>query len=349
MKRIINKNEFNPSRVGLKNGNFIGLPFTEEDANIVLLPVPWDVTASYGDGTAYGPQAILDASVQIDLFDYDIEDAWSLGIYMKKIDSMIMDKRNELRARSRTYINFLENGGNINESPAQKKILDEINHECHNLNLIVYTKCKKLIEAGKIVGLVGGDHSVSLGFCKALQEKYKNIGILQVDAHMDLRNAYEGFHYSHASIFNNILEYKGVTKLVQVGIRDYCEEEMQKVREESKRISVFFDQEIKENIYRGISWNEQCKSIIEKLPSDVYVSLDIDGLDPKLCPGTGTPVPGGLDFFELVFLIRELVNNGRRIIGFDLCETGKYEWDANVSSRILYKMCNLTGRSQGLI
>ncbi|MFA5533390.1 MAG: arginase family protein, partial [Mariniphaga sp.] len=89
--------------------------------------------------------------------------------------------------------------------------------------------------------------------------------------------------------------------------------------------------------------------IIEKLPEQVYISFDIDGLDPKLCPHTGTPVPGGLDFPEAVYLLKRLTESGRRIIGFDVCETGNNEWDANVAARIIYKICNLTGRSQGLI
>lgn len=341
--------EFNPSGVGLKNGNFIGLPFTEKNARLVLLPMPWDVTVSYGEGTALGPDAIRDASTQLDLFDADVEDAWKLGIFMQPIDQVVLKKRDELRQLAWPYIQFLEEGGNISEELSMRKALDEMNKGCSEMNKWVFKQSKNLLAAGKLVGIVGGDHSVPLGFIKALAEKYEEFGILQIDAHLDLRDSYEGFTFSHASIFNNALKEKAVSKLVQVGIRDYCEEEMKLVEKEEDRISVFFDQEIKENRFDGKTWNVQCGEIVEQLPERVYISFDIDGLDPKLCPNTGTPVPGGLDFPEALFLLKKVVESGRKIIGFDVCETGNNEWDANVAARIIYKLCNLTGRSNGLI
>jgi agmatinase len=121
------------------------------------------------------------------------------------------------------------------------------------------------------------------------------------------------------------------------------------VDSEEERISVFFDQELKENRFNGKTWNVQCGEIVEELPELVYISFDIDGLDPKLCPNTGTPVPGGLDFPEAVFLLKKVVESGRKIIGFDVCETGNNEWDANVAARIIYKLCNLAGRSNGFV
>jgi agmatinase len=341
--------EFNPSGVGLKNGNFIGLPFTEKTARLVLLPVPWDVTVSYGEGTALGPEAIREASTQLDLFDPDVENAWKLGIYMQQEDQAILKKRKELRQLAWPYINFLENGGNVSEELSMRKALDEMNSGCSEMNNRVFEQSKKLLDAGKMVGIVGGDHSVPLGFIRALAEKYEEFGILQIDAHLDLRNSFEGFTFSHASIFNNVLKEKAVSKLVQVGIRDFCEEEMEIAENEEERISVFFDQELKENLFNGKTWNVQCGEIVEELPELVYISFDIDGLDPKLCPKTGTPVPGGFDFPEAVFLLKKVAESGRKIIGFDVCETGNNEWDANVAARIIYKLCNLTGRSNGLI
>ena len=341
--------EFNPSGVGLKSGNFIGLPFTEKSARLILLPVPWDVTVSYGEGTALGPEAIRDASTQLDLFDSDVEDAWKLGIFMQPTDQVVLKKRDELRQLAWPYIQFLEQGGNVTGELSMRKALDEMNTGCSEMNKWVFNQSKRLLAAGKLVGIVGGDHSVPLGFIQALAEKYEEFGILQIDAHLDLRGSYEGFTFSHASIFNNALKEKAVSKLVQVGIRDYCEEEVKLVEKEEERISVFFDQELKENRFNGKSWNVQCGKIVEELPELVYVSFDIDGLDPKLCPNTGTPVPGGLDFPEAVFLLKKVVESGRKIIGFDVCETGNNEWDANVAARIIYKLCNLAGRSNGLI
>jgi agmatinase len=341
--------EFNPSGVGLKNGNFIGLPFTEDSANVILIPVPWDVTVSSRQGTAHGPQAILDASVQLDLYDPDVEDAWKLGIFMPPADESVLRKRNELRPKAAGYIGFLEEGGNLQGFPRMKKVLREINDACGQMNQWVYHQTKKRLDAGKLTGVVGGDHSVPLGFLKALGEKFHDFGVLQLDAHFDLRENYERFTFSHASVFFNALKDKAVSKLVQVGIRDFCEEELKKVKEEGDRVVVFFDHTLKENRFCGMDWNTQCNEIANKLPRDVYISFDIDGLDPKLCPNTGTPVPGGLGFAEGIFLIKKLVESGRRIIGFDLCETGNSEWDANVGARLLYKMSNMTGRSRGII
>lgn len=349
MNRTSQHKEFNPSGVGLKNGNFIGLPFDQDTANVVLLPVPWDVTVSYREGTAMASQAILDASIQLDLFDSDIQDAWKLGIFMLPVSDELLKARDNWRPKAAEYINFLEAGGTITENFNMQKLLNSINEACAEMNNKVYQESKKWLDENKLVGLVGGDHSTPLGFLKALSEKYNDFGILQIDAHHDLREGYEGFKFSHASIFYNALKLDSVSKLVQVGIRDYCEEEVQFINNQQERISVFYDQDIKERIFEGTFWNLQCNKIIEELPEKVYISFDIDGLDPKLCPGTGTPVPGGLEFYEVNYLIKKLVESGRKIIGFDLCEVGTDEWDANVGARILYKLCNWSGRSQGMI
>jgi agmatinase len=346
MNSISHKYDFNPSGVGLKNGNFIGLPFTESSANVVLLPVPWDVTVSYREGTALAPQAILDASVQLDLFDADVKDAWKLGIFMHTVDANIIEARNRFRPKATDYIHFLETGGLVSENAEMETILKEVNFQCSQIHHWVYHQCKKLLDAGKMVGIIGGDHSVPLGFLKAIAEKYDSFAILQIDAHHDLRGIYEGFEYSHASIFYNALQIKEISKLVQVGIRDYCKEEVVKAEKEANRILVFYDQYLKENGFTGMNWNEQCDIIISTLPQMVYVSFDIDGLNPGFCPNTGTPVPGGIDFAEIVFLLKKLVDSGRRIIGFDLCEVGNNEWDANVGARLVYKICNLMGKSQ---
>ncbi len=341
--------DFNPSGVGLKNGNFIGLPFNEETANVILLPVPWDVTVSFIEGTAHAPAAIREASLQLDLYDADIKGAWKLGIFMPPTDRLILNKRNTLREKAVRCIDYLEKGGRLTVDSHMEEIRDEIDSGCIELNQWVYEQCKELIEKDKIIGLTGGDHSIPLGFLQAVAEKYSDFGILQIDAHHDLRESYEGFHYSHASVFYNALKIDAVSRLVQVGIRDYCEEEVETAKKEKERVVTFYDQQLKEFQYKGEKWNEQCGRIIEKLPDNVYISIDMDGLDPKLCPNTGTPVPGGFDFSEVSFLLKKLVESGRRIIGFDCCETGNHAWDANVAARLIYKLCNWSGRSQGRI
>lgn len=343
------ENDFDPSGVGLKNGNFIGLPFTLETANVILVPVPWDVTVSYREGTALSPQAILDASVQLDLFDADVENAWQLGVYMQPTDAGILARRNEMRPKAVSYIDFIENGGVVAEDNGMKAVLNEVNYNCQLVNDWVYQQTKKQLDTGKLVGLIGGDHSTPLGYLKALAEKHPEFGILQIDAHLDLRSSYEGFTYSHASIFYNVLELGEIKKLVQVGARDFCDEEVEKVRKEGDRISVFYDRQMKGLSFDGYSWKTQCETIIDKLPQKVYISFDIDGLDPTLCPQTGTPVPGGLTYAEANFLLGKIIERGHQIIGFDLCETGNSEWDANVAARLIYKMSNLMGKSAGMI
>jgi agmatinase len=165
-----------------------------------------------------------------------------------------------------------------------------------------------------------------------------------VDAHCDFREGYEGFVYSHASIMYNALrEIPGLKKLVQVGIRDFSEGEFNFVKENSERVHTFFDQKIKERIYEGESWKNIVDEIISRLPQKVHISFDIDGLDPKLCPGTGTPVQGGFETEQVMYLFNKLVASGKELIGFDLVEigVGESDWNSNVGARLLFRMCNL--------
>jgi len=177
---------------------------------------------------------------------------------------------------------------------------------------------------------------------QALAEKHTSFGILHIDAHADLREAYEGFEFSHASIMFNALKIPQIKQLVQVGIRDYCEAELQLIQSD-QRITTYFDRDLKYQQFEGKAWSVICNQIINKLPEKVYLSFDIDGLDPKLCPHTGTPVPGGLEFEQALYLVEKLVNSDRKIIGFDLNEVapGNDEWDANVGARLLYRLSNM--------
>jgi len=334
---------FDPSGVGLNNGNFIGLPFTEEESEIVLFRVPWDVTVSFAEGTATGAQNVLAASTQLDLGDLFAPDAWKRGIFFKKANAYWARRSAELREAAKTYIEFLENGGNVADKPKMQRILDEVNYTSENLTRWVKDETKKLLKAGKKVGLVGGEHSTPLGYLQALAEHYGEFGVLQIDAHMDLREAYEGFTYSHASIFNNALKIKEIAQLTQVGIRDFCEEELEVSKRENGRVVVHFDENIKGQLYSGITFAAICEQIVESLPQRVYVSFDIDGLRPELCPHTGTPVPGGLDFQQACYLLRQVRLSGREIIGFDLCEVAGvgHDWDGNVGARVLYRLCGV--------
>ena len=345
---MIHLEDFDPSGCSAANGNLIGLPFDEENAKIVLLPVPWEVTVSYSAGTARAPENILEASYQLDLYDADIKDAWRMGIFMRPTNQKILKKSDKYRYFAAMHIARIER-----QLKPKKRQLNKINIGCEKLHKWVEKSCLQLLESEKVVGLVGGDHSTPLGLLWALGAHLgeAEFGILQIDAHCDLRRAYEGFVYSHASIMYNALEtIPNLSKLVQVGIRDYCQEEIDYAEAQGERVKIFFDQDIKEAHYEGRNFQQVCLDIIQHLPQNVYISFDIDGLDPKLCPNTGTPVAGGFELQEMFYLIKLLVKSGRKIIGFDVVETGiKSEWDGNVAARLLYKLANLTGHSQGFV
>lgn len=335
---------FNPNSAGNPNNNIFGLPFTEEEAKLVLLPIPWEVTVSYGAGTARSAEHIFKASLQVDLYDNDYPDAWKQGYFMKEVDKKILLKSDYLRKEAELYIDYISKGEALEKNKFMCKSLKEINEGSHMLNDWVQAKTQELLDKGKLVGLIGGDHSTPLGYLKALAKKYGEFGIIQIDAHCDLRKAYEDFKYSHASIMYNVLsEIPEVNKLVQVGIRDYCDEECACIQESPNRIITYFDQHIKERQFEGESWKSIVDEIVAHLPQQVYISFDIDGLDPKLCPNTGTPVNGGFETEQVLYLFKKIKSSGRQFIGFDLVEVGvgESDWDSNVGARLLYRICNM--------
>lgn len=341
--------QFDPNGVGQSKGIF-GLPFTEETSELIIIPVPWEVTVSYSSGTAEGPSAVKNASFQVDLFQSDIHDAWKMGIYLLPISETLAKLSRQNRVLARNYIHWLESGSPKEDQIRFAAVPEIINRSSVEMNNWVYQTAKKYLKMGKMVSLLGGDHSTPLGLLQALAEEYERFGILQIDAHADLRKAYENFEFSHASISYNALKFPQVSQLVQVGIRDYCHEEALLAKENS-RIHTFYDKDIKEEMYEGKSWKNICDNILERLPQDVYITIDIDGLDPKLCPHTGTPVAGGFEMEQIFYLIKQVVKSGRKIIGFDLVEVAPGpegdEWDGNVGARILYRLANLMGASQG--
>jgi len=339
---------FDPNAPAALESGIYGLPCTESDAAVVLMPVPWEVTTSYGGGTARGPAAILHASRQVDLYDLDVEKPYVPGIFMLPEDERIVAWNDEGRRLANTIID----AGGVVDTPDAAAALLRVNELSGKLNALVYAEAERLLRAGKIVGIVGGDHSVPLGAIEAMaHHRPDGIGVLHFDAHSDTRHAYEGFTFSHASIMHNVLErIAGVTKMVQVGIRDVCEEEVKYVETQGDRVSVFFDRTISRGKMMGEKFATIARDIVAALPNEVWVSFDIDGLDPRFCPHTGTPVPGGIDFAEAVFVMGEVVRCGKTIVGFDLNEVAPGpegdEWDGNVGARLLYKMIGFALASQ---
>ena len=333
---------FNPNLTGLKNSGIFSLPFCEQDSQLVLLPVPWEVTVSYGGGTSLGPQAIFEASKQLDLHDSLYGDFYKKGIFLRDIPDEILTQSKNLKLKALKIKECLEKGESLNAEEIHWQ--KEINRACEDLNHKVYKQSKELLSKNKFCGVIGGDHSTPFGLIKALKEKYEFLSILQIDAHMDLRKSYQGYHFSHASIMDNVHRHLKPKSLVQVGIRDFCPQEEQRVRETSN-IHSFYDSTISLELSNGKSWKSIIQKILEPVHENVYISLDIDGLSPDLCPNTGTPVPGGLCFSQLETLLHHLSISSKKIVGFDLCEVSPGPkalsmdcWDSNVGARVLFKL-----------
>ncbi len=335
---------FDANGAGNPNNNIFGLPFTEEDARLVILPVPWEVTVSSSAGTARAPDHIFKAALQVDLFDTDCKEGWRQGFFMRLADKKILLKSDYLRKEAELYIDFISKGEKVMKHTFMSKSQKDINEGSTMMNKWVYEQTKELLDKDKLVGLLGGDHSTPLGFYHALSEKHGDFGILQIDAHCDLRKSYEDFNCSHASImYNALCQIPSLKQLVQVGVRDFGQDEWDLISNSNNRIITYFDKDIKERQFEGQTWKQITDEIVDQLPEKVHISFDIDGLDPKLCPSTGTPVQGGFEADQVFYLIKAIIKSNRKLIGFDLCEVGVGEdtWDSNVGARVLWKLCNL--------
>ena len=243
--------------------------FSELDqSKYVLLSVPYDKTSTFQKGADLGPQAILDASDSIELYDVVTDnEAYTAGIYTDDFQ-----------------YNF-----DTPEAMVQS----------------VYDRVKHFLNQKKTVCLLGGEHSVSVGAIKALSEKYHQLSILQIDAHADLREEYHDSPYNHACVMRRAQEYANV---VQVGIRSVCSEEREFIVPEN----MFYAHEIRKNP----NWIDQ---VINKLSDYVYLTIDLDGFDPSIVPGTGTPLPGGLSWYEVNDLLEQLFTR-KKVVAFDVVE-----------------------------
>lgn len=336
---------FDPDAPAQPGTGIFGLPFTRDDAAIVLIPVPFDATTSYSAGAAQGPRIILDASAQVDLYDHQFGRIYERGIFMEDIPEDIL----ELSAHTRTLTGpIIERGG---ATPEDAHAVAQIDKAGDRIRKYTHERTIAALRDGKMPAIIGGEHSVPLGAFDAIAEYLEDqrFSILHIDAHLDLRNAFDGFRYSHASIMHNALaDIPAIERLVSVAIRDYAEGERAAADEAGDRVIVHYDLDLHRQLDEGAAWSELCERIVRQLTDRVYISFDIDALDPALCPHTGTPVPGGLSFNHAARLLEILARSGKRIIGFDLVEVAPNpaneddEWDANVGARILYKLCGTT-------
>lgn len=267
-----------------------------DDSSVALVRAPYDGTTSYQAGARHGPDALLSASKQVELYDRELDRIPAdCGIY--------------------TLPSFLPSS-----ALGPKQVIDEVE-----------SICTKPVKDGKFVFLVGGEHSLSLGAVKAYAETFDSFSVLQIDAHLDLRPSYEGSAYSHACVAHQILPY--TDNLVQVGVRTACPEEMDIIK--AKKLAPI--------------WGEECAAepdekwiarAISGLGDKVYVTLDVDGLDPSVIPGTGTPVPGGLGWYQTLKLLRA-IGQSREVIGCDIMELAPMEGDrrsAYAAALLAYKM-----------
>lgn len=325
---------YNPNLTAQANGNFIGLPHSYEEAYYILIPMPWDVTTSSRPGTSNGPRNILDCSLQLDLADPHNINVWKNGFHWYPWRHEFMDKNDVLREEARKIQDLYESGRSLDSDSQQS--LYAINSASQSIHGSMRKIIRSIRSDRKFPICVGGDHSCALGSLQAAHDNFPGMGILHFDAHLDLRKAYEGFEYSHASVFYNLLRDVPDIPIVSVGIRDYCEEEWNRVNRNPMH-SVCYSQEIHLAHFRSESLRKLFMLYIDLLPTEIYVSLDVDVLEPHLCPNTGTPVPGGLQYYELMNIINLAIERGKRIVGFDICETGGTGYiDGYTSAKLIY-------------
>ncbi|TWT44319.1 N(1)-aminopropylagmatine ureohydrolase [Phycisphaerae bacterium RAS1] len=255
--------------------NFLGLPHDESDyasARFAVLPIPYDATTSYGVGTRDGPRAIITASQQVELYDEGLGCEPKLG-GVATLDPVAPDAR----------------------GPEQTLAG-------------IFKAAKKVVADGKFLLSLGGEHSISSALVKAVKTRNKDLSVLQIDAHADLRDEYQGSPFSHASVMRRIHDL-GVDA-VAVGIRNYSAAEARFIRENEKLVLSPRDVRDMKN------WIDV---VINALSPTVYVTIDIDGFDPAYAPGTGTPEPGGLDWFQVTDLLAR-VSRKKNIVAADIVE-----------------------------
>lgn len=263
-----------------------------ESAAYVLLSVPYDGTSTFVKGADKGPQAILNASDSLELYDVQYDtDVSKAGVYTDHYDYDLSTPEAMVKS--------------------------------------VYGRVSHFLDMGKRVAMVGGEHSVSVGAIRAMSERFPDLTVLQIDAHADLRDEYHGSPYNHACVMRRAQE---CARVVQVGIRSVCEEEQCNIVPEN----IFYAH----NIVGPTGWEDE---VLERLTGNVYISFDLDGLDPSILPATGTPLPGGLQWYPTLNLL-EKVFRARRVVGFDVVELCPQ--DGNVVSDVLaaslvYKMMGM--------
>jgi agmatinase len=258
-------------------------------SGIIIVPVPYDETSTWIKGADKGPDAIMEASANLEFYDVETE--------------------------SEAHLNGIHTIDPVTEKGSPEALVNE-----------VYKVTLSLLNDYKFPVLVGGNHTVSIGSVRAFSERFRNLSVLQLDAHTDLRQKYEGSFFNHACAMARVREYAPV---IQVGIRSMAAEETPFV----DKGKIFFAHELyhKKRLY---------SKAIEKLTDNVYITIDLDVFDPSLIPSTGTPEPGGLEYFEIMHFLKDVINE-RNVVGFDvveLCPSPLNKAPDFVAAKIIYQL-----------
>jgi agmatinase len=311
------------------------------DAPIVLVSAPWAVTSAAGQGAVYTPDAIIDASTHLSLYDVVSNTSIDGKVATAEVDYDLQESSLQLGGDAAKVVAHIDDGGALTGDYFARKVV-RINLGFRDMHRSVGKRVFRFASKGKIVGVVGGDHSVAFGAVRSISSVYPQMGVLFIDAHSDLRPSGKIFDYSHLSVARNIVdEIPAVSKLVQVGVRDMSREEMDFAQNHPK-ITMFCHEKLTAERFSGRSWGEVCDDVVAQLPDKVYISFDIDALSPECCPHTKRPVAGGMTFDEAVCLINRVAESGREIVGFDLTEivpVMESGVDAAVGARMLVKLC----------
>ena len=337
--------KFDPNGAIPDNGNYFGIPLEPEEAALVLISAPWDLSLKVRNGSSFAPDAIIEASRSVDFFEPMAPDSWRKGIATVPIDYTIQDMSHRLRSDAERIVKVHEKqGGTPFDNLVYERSLRRVNEGFQALNDNIYKQSQTWLSEGKIVGLVGGDQSTAYGHIRAVAEHHGSLGVLHIDSSCNLKSCHQGFEFSHASVMHNILrDVPQVECLVGVGVRAFSPEEWQRA-ESDPRVKLFTGQSIWSRHFEGVLWSTICNEIVESLPQNVYVSLDVNGLTVECSPHNGMVVAGGVRFPEVIYLLGKIVDSGRKIVGFALSEVlpdMDDKTDAAIASRLLYNICSM--------
>lgn len=271
---------------------FIGSNCPFDESNFVVLPISYEATVCYVHGTSKGPKAIIDASMQLESFDVE------LGF---EIDGKIK----------------IHTADELKPSEKPENAVNEIE------NMV-----SGILQKNKLPVILGGEHTVTVGAVRACVKRHKDLSVLQIDAHADLRDEFEGERYSHACVMRRIRE--NVERTVQVGVRDMGREENEYMIKEK----------LDGHVYGAKIGDNEIKKIIKQLSDNVYITIDLDGFDPSEVPAVGTPQPGGLHWEEVVGLLRKVAEK-KNIVGFDVVELAPIEGQVSsnvLAAKLIYKI-----------